>query len=137
MADKLVMGGQKDSLGDIEKFGGSEANVAWPHFFQDMENALRFEMGEVGIMILHDKYPMKAIQRGERVDQEPGLIKMLLSENRSQITFRSAWTETKEINGNDIDVITSEGEMNMLAALSNVKSSIVETLVRQPGDAER
>ena len=89
MADKLVMGRQNDSLGDIEKFGGSEANVAWPHFFQDVENALRFEMGEVGIMILHNKFPMNSIQRGERVDQEPGLIKMLLSANRSQITASS------------------------------------------------
>ena len=128
MADKLVMGGQKDSLGDIKKFCGMEANVAWPHFFQDVENALRFEMGEVGIMILHDKYPMKAIQRGERVDREPGLIKMLLSGNRSMITFRSAWTETKEISGENVDVITSEGEMNLLAALSKVKSSIFSSI---------
>ena len=119
MADKLVMGRQNDSLGDIEKFGGSEANRAWPHFFQDVENALRFEMGEVGIMILHNKFPMNLVQRGESVALEPGLIKMLLSANRSQITFRSAWTETKEINGDNVDVITSEGEMNR-AARGNV-----------------
>ena len=128
MADKLVMGGQKDSLGDIKKFGGMEANVAWPHFFQDVENALRFEMGEVGIMILHNKFPVNSVQRGERVDQEPGLIKMLLSTNRSLITFKSAWTETKEINGENVDVITSEGEMNLLAALKKVKSSIFQSL---------
>ena len=106
MADKLVMGGQKDSLGDIKKIGGMEANVAWPHFFQDVENALRFEMGDVGIMILHNKFPMNSIQRGERVNQEPGLIKMLLSANRSQITFKSAWTEKKQIDCDNVDIIT-------------------------------
>ena len=90
MADKLVMGRQVDSLAAIDKFGGMEANVAWPHFFQDVENALKFEMGNVGTMILNNTFPVNSVQRGERVDQEPGLIKMLLSANRSQITFRSA-----------------------------------------------
>ena len=90
MADKLVMGRQVDSLAAIDKFGGSEANVAWPHFFQDVENALKFEMGNVGNMILNNKFPVNSVQRGERVDQEPGLIKMLLSTNRSLITFKSA-----------------------------------------------
>ena len=90
MADKLVMGGQKDSLGDIKKFGGMEANVTWPHFFQDVENALRFEMGNVGIMILNNTFPVNSVQRGGRVDQEPGLIKMLLSTNRSSRNPRSS-----------------------------------------------
>ena len=128
MADKLVMGRQVDSLAAIDKFGGSEANVAWPHFFQDVENALKFEMGNVGNMILNNKFPVNSVQRGERVDQEPGLIKMLLSTNRSLITFKSAWTETKEINGDNVDVITSEGEMNLLAALEKVKSSIFSSI---------
>ena len=124
MADKLVMGRQVDSLAAIDKFGGSEANVAWPHFFQDVENALKFEMGNVGNMILNNKFPVHSVQRGGRVDQEPGLIKMLLSTNRSLITFKSAWTETKEINGDNVDVITSEGEMNLLAALWRSTSSV-------------
>ena len=73
MADKLVMGRQVDSLAAIDKFGGSEANVAWPHFFQDIENALKFEMGNVGNMILNNQYPVHAVQRGQRVDQERGI----------------------------------------------------------------
>ena len=74
MAVKLVMGAQRDSLEKLEKFGGEDGGVIFPHFRQDLENALRFELGEVGVMILRNQFPMNTIKRGERVDKVPGLI---------------------------------------------------------------
>ena len=42
MSVKLVMGAQRDSLEKLEKFGGEDGGVIFPHFWQDLENALRF-----------------------------------------------------------------------------------------------
>ena len=129
MSVKLVMGAQRDSLEKLEKFGGEDGGVIFPHFRQDLENALRFELGEVGVMILRNQFPMNTIKRGERVDKVPGLITMLLAKNRSDIQFKSSWIETtKEVDIADpekeYDVITAEGEMNLRAAIVKIKSSI-------------
>ena len=69
MSVKLVMGAQKDSLEGIEKFGGDDGTVVFPHFLTEVENALRFEMGEVGVQIMRNKFSMNTIKRGERVDK--------------------------------------------------------------------
>ena len=42
------MGVQRDSLEGIQKFGGDDGTVVFPLFLTELENALRFEMGEVG-----------------------------------------------------------------------------------------
>ena len=39
MSVKLVMGAQRDSLEKLEKFGGEDGGVIFPHFRQDLENA--------------------------------------------------------------------------------------------------
>ena len=97
MSVKLVMGAQRDSLEKLEKFGGEDGGVIFPHFRQVLENALRFELGEVGVMILRNQFPMDTIKRGERVDKVPGLITMLLAKNRSDIQFKSSWIETRRL----------------------------------------
>ena len=61
MSVKLVMGAQRDSLEKLEKFGGEDGGVIFPHFRQDLENALRFELGEVGVMILRNQFPMNTM----------------------------------------------------------------------------
>ena len=133
MSVKLVMGAQRDSLEKLEKFGGEDGGVIFPHFRQVLENALRFELGEVGVMILRNQFPMDTIKRGERVDKVPGLITMLLAKNRSDIQFKSSWIETtKEVDIADpekeYDVITAEGEMNLRAAIVKIKSSIFNSI---------
>ena len=107
--------------------------MIFPHFRQDLENALRFELGEVGVMILRNQFPMNTIKRGERVDKVPGLITMLLAKNRSDIQFKSSWIETtKEVDIADpekeYDVITAEGEMNLRAAIVKIKLSIFNSI---------
>ena len=62
MSVKLVMGAQRDSLEKLEKFGGEDGGVIFPHFRQVLENALRFELGEVGVMILRNQFPMDTIK---------------------------------------------------------------------------
>ena len=131
MSVKLVMGAQRDSLEKLEKFGGEDGGVIFPHFRQDLENALRFELGEVGVMILRNQFPMNTIKRGERVDKVPGLITMLLAKNRSDIQFKSSWIETtKEVDIADpekeYDVITAEGEVSMRSMRAANSNSVME-----------
>ena len=39
MSVKVVVGAQKDSLEGIEKFGGDNGTVVFPHFLTELENA--------------------------------------------------------------------------------------------------
>ena len=38
MSVKLVMGAQRDSLEKLEKFGGEDGGVIFPHFRQDLRD---------------------------------------------------------------------------------------------------
>ena len=41
--DKVVVGVQVDNLEGMDKFGGREATVAYPHWKQDLKNRVKFE----------------------------------------------------------------------------------------------
>ena len=115
MADKLVVGVQVDNLEGMDKFGGREASVAYPHWKQDLKNRVKFELGEVGVEIIDGTFDLNAVRRGKPVEPVQDLVDALIVKNRSSVVFRSAWIETKPVGGNETDVITQEGEMNMLA----------------------
>ena len=46
MSVKLVMGAQRDSLEKLEKFGGEDGTVIFPHFITELENTLRWAKWE-------------------------------------------------------------------------------------------
>ena len=73
MSVKLVMGVQRDSLEGIKKFGGHGGTVVFPHLLAELENALRFEMGEVGVRIVRNKFLMNTIYRGMRAADVSGV----------------------------------------------------------------
>ena len=126
MSVKLVMGAQRDSLEKLEKFGGEDGGVIFPHFRQDLENALRFELGEVGVMILRNQFPMNTIKRGERVDKVPGLITMLLAKNRSDIQFKSSWIETTK----EVDIADPEKEYDVKLLVYSEKCEMPRDSIR-------
>ena len=107
--------------------------MVFPHFLTELENALRFEMGEVGVQIMRNKFSTNTIKRGERVDKVSGLIDMLLSQNRSGIVFKSTWVEkmmavNTEGAEEEYRGISEEGELFLHAAIKKIKASIFKSI---------
>ena len=95
MADKVVMGVQVDNHEGMDKFGGREATVAYPHWKQDLKNRVKFELGEAGVKIIDGTFDLNAVRRGMTVELVQDLIDTLIVKNRSSVVFRSAWIEMK------------------------------------------
>ena len=109
-------GRQPDSLQGMKRFGGLDGIVAYPHWLMELRNRLKFEGGNIVNAIIDGSFSLDSVQRGERVERAQELINSLIVVNRSSVVYRRAWIEEANKEGETVEVITPDGELNMTAA---------------------
>ena len=117
-------GRQPDSLKGMKRFGGLDGIVAYPHWLMELRNRLKFEGGNIVNAIIDGSFSLDSVKRGERVERAQELINSLIVVNRSSVVYRRAWIEEANKEGETMEVITPDGELNMTAAVQKIKRSV-------------
>ena len=136
-------GRQPDSLQGMKRFGGLDGIVAYPHWLMELRNRLKFEGGNIVNAIIDGSFSLDSVKRGERVERAQDLINSLIVVNRSSVVYRRAWIEEANKDGETVEVITPDGELNMTAAVQKIKSSVfmsisaAESNMREPVTVQR
>ena len=108
----------------MKRFGGLDGIVAYPHWLMELRNRLKFEGGNIVNAIIDGSFSLDSVQRGERVERAQDLINSLIVVNRSSVVYRRAWIEEANKEGETVEVITPDGELNMTAAVQKIKRSV-------------